>query len=418
MIRDRLRRWRGAPELPAPDRDPFRLRLYSAPWVLPGEGSPIRDGAAVMDIEDGTVLAVGDMDELARVWAGVHRAELDGMLMPGLVNANARLELTALSRADLEVPSGIGLRRWLRKISELRAETDRLDDDSRESQIRNAVRASLAEGTAAVGEITHSLRPVPAMGREGMYGVVFHELVTARRMAKALAAAAVQKAGVIPWPDGVRYRLAPDGLRATAKSAIKELAGIALEAGAETVIQMAGSDDDWDLRRAGETAAMQFLELLHDRMLLIHPLGGGRMIAEQAASTGAPVVLCPRSDLHVSGDLPPLVSYLESGCRVALGTDSSSSSPGMSVLREAAELHASYPEVPSMVLFGAATAGGADALGLETMGSLEEGRAPGLLSVDTHGVTPDDPYGWLLRAGNPDLSWLVRAAPPPLADVA
>jgi len=417
MIRDRLRRWTlgGSAGLPAP-RDRFRVRLYTAPWVLPGATGPIRDGAIAIDIDDGTVLDVGPREELVPRWRGVNQAELDGMLIPGLVNANARLELTALSRAP--VPQGIGLRRWLRKVSELRAETDNLDDQSREAQIRAAVRTSLAEGTAAVGEITHSLRPVPAMGREGMYGVVFHELMSARRMAKALAAAAVQKAGIIPWPDGVRYRLAADGLRATAKSALKELAEIAVEAGAETVVQMVEDDAEWGLRRAGETAAREFLDLLHDRMLLIHPLGGGRQVAEQASATGAPVVLCPRSDLHVSGDLPPLVSYLESGCRVALGTDSSSSSPDLSVLREAAELHASYPEVPSMVLFEAATAGGADALGLETMGGLEAGKAPGLLRVDTHGYTPDDPCGWLLRAGNPDLSWLVRAAPPPLHQAA
>jgi hypothetical protein len=45
------------------------------------------------------------------------------------------------------------------------------------------------------------------------------------------------------------------------------------------------------------------------------------------------------------------------------------------------------------------------------MGALEPGRAPGLLHVDT-GSTPDDPCGWLLRAGTPDLAWLARPAPP------
>jgi len=418
MIRDRLRRWTlgGSPGLPAQDADPSQVRLYTAPWILPGNSSPIRDGAVVMQVESGEVLAVGPRDDVVTAWNGVMRAELDGLLMPGLVNANARLELSALTRAT--VPRGIGLGRWLRKIAEMRAETDRLDDDSREAQIRTAVQASLHLGTAAVGEITHSLRPVPAMGREGMYGVVFHELKSARRMAKALAAAAVQKAGVIPWPDGIRYRLAPEGLRSTAKSALKELASIAVEAGAETVVMRAGSHDDWDLRRMGETAARQFFDLLHERMLLIHPLGGGRLVAEQAASTGAPVVLCPRSDLHVSGDIPPLVSYLESGCNIALGTDSLPSSRDMSVLQEAAELHASYPEVPSMVLLRAATAGGAEALGLETMGALAPGRSPGLLHVNSQGATPNDPCGWMLRAGQPDLSWLVRAAPPPLAQAA
>jgi len=415
MIRDRLRRWAtGSRSLPDLDRDPSQVRLYTAPWVLPGAAAPIRDGAVAIDLTDGRILAVGERGELLADWRGVLRADLDGILMPGMVNANAHLELTALTRS---VPSGLGLRRWARKLSELRAETDRLDDLSREAQIRTAVRRSLSVGTAAVGEITHSLRPVPAMGREGMYGVVFHELVSKRRMAKALAAAAVQKAGIVPWPDGIRYRLAPQGLRSAAVNVLKELAGVALEVGAETVIQMADAEEDWDPLRTGETAARSLREML-ERLVLIHPLGGGRQAAERAARTGAPVVLCPRSDVHVSGQRTPLVSYLESGCRIALGTNSTASSPDMSVLREAGELWASFPEVPSMVLFRAATEGGADALGLETMGALEAGRAPGLLHVDTAGRTPDDPCGWLLRAGTPDLSWLVRAAPPPLATAA
>ncbi len=416
MIRDRLRRWAsgGSRGLPDHDTDPTQVRLYTSPWVLPGAHAPIRDGAVAVDMESGRILGVGPRSELVGAWRGAHRADLDGILMPGMVNANAHLELTALTRS---VPSGLGLRRWIRKLAELRAETDRLDDRSREAQIRAAVRRSLAVGTAAVGEVTHSLRPVPAMGREGMYGVVFHELVSKRRIAKAIAAAAVQKAGIVPWPDGIRYRLAAQGLRSTAVHMLKELAGVALEVGAETVFEMAESEEDWDLLRTGETAARSLFDLL-DRLVLVHPLGGGRSAAERAARTGGPVVLCPRSDRHVTGEQTPLVSYLESGCRIALGTSSTASSPDLSVLREAAELHATFPEVPSMVLLRAATEGGADALGLETMGALEPGRSPGLLRIDTMGRTPNDPCGWLLRAGEPDLSWLVRAAPPPLSSAA
>ena len=374
MIRDRLRRWAtgGSRTLPSPDTDPSAVRLYTAPWVLPGASAPIRDGAVAVALDSGRVLAIGERSVLQAEWRGVLRADLDGILMPGMVNANAHLELTALTRS---VPRGIGVRRWLRKLAELQAETDRLDAESREAQLRSAVRRSLTVGTAAVGEITHSLRPVPAMGREGLYGVVFHELVSKRRMAKALAAAAVQKAGIVPWPDGIRYRLAPEGLRSAALTVLKELAGVVFEA-------------------------------------------DGRGVVERALRTGAPVVLCPRSELHLSGAQAPLISYLESGCRIALGTNSTASSPDLSVLQEAAELHAAYPEVPAMVLLRAATEGGADALGLETMGALEPGRAPGLLHVTTLGRTPDDPCGWLLRAGQPDLSWLVRAAPPPLVSAA
>jgi len=85
------------------------------------------------------------------------------------------------------------------------------------------------------------------------------------------------------------------------------------------------------------------------------------------------------------------------------------------VLREAAELFAAFPEVPALALLNAATSGGADALGLPTLGALEPGRAPGLLLADCGGRVPDDPANWLLREGEPELRWLVRAAPPALS---
>ena len=72
MIRDRLRRWTlgGSPGLPAPDADPSQVRLYTAPWILPGNSAPIRDGAVVMQVESGEVLAVGPRDDVVTAWNG------------------------------------------------------------------------------------------------------------------------------------------------------------------------------------------------------------------------------------------------------------------------------------------------------------------------------------------------------------
>jgi len=437
MIRDRLRRWaHEARSSLLEEQDASQVRVYHAPWVVPGMDAPIRDGAVAFDTM-GRVLACGSRADILVDFGWAQQAELEGILLPGLVNAHSQFELGPIPQEH----GGIGLTRWLRKLREVRRETERLDPDSREALVRVGVQRSVTAGTAAVGDVTNTLRAVPAMAREGLYGVVFHEITgfSPRRAAKALAAAAVAKARIVPWPDGIRYLLAPHSLYSTSGSVIRELCLKAMEKGAVTSIRLAEGEEEWDLLETGKGAArtlveaietwwdefsppgtdpisyMEDLGALHEQVMLVHMTTATRAMAQRASAANSPLVLCPRTNQRVSGRLPPLVSFLEEGCRIALGTAAAAETPDQSILMEAAELHAAFPEVPSLVLMGAATAGGADALGLESMGALAPGRSPGLLHVPTHGQTTEDPCGWLLRAGSPDLSWLERAGPPAMA---
>ena len=414
------------------ERDASRVCVYTAPWVMGAEG-PIREGAVVLD-HLGRVIAVGPFSDLRANFSWARRAELDGILMPGFINAHARLEVGQSER----LPEGLGLTRKLRALREMRRADDRLDPDSREAKIRAAVRASVASGNAAVGDVTDSLRAVPSMGREGLYGVVFHEIseFSPRKAAKALAAAAVERARIVPWPEGVRYRLAPHSLYSTAESTLRELFSRAVERGSVTAIRLAETDAEWDLLNEGGSTTQALVEAaaawwddfsppekdpltyveelggLSEQVMLVHMNQATREMVRRVGKANAPLVLCPRSALLDTGSLPPLPSFLEEGCRIALGTDSPATSPEQSVLREAAELHAAFPEVPAITLFSAATLGGADALGLHSMGSLEPGKAPGLLHAALGSTDTDDPAGWLLRAGDPDLAWISRPAPP------
>jgi cytosine/adenosine deaminase-related metal-dependent hydrolase len=435
MIRDRLRRLAGeALHRMEEERDASQLRIYTAPWVLTGEGAPIREGALVLDAE-GRVMDCGPAVDLVPRFRWAQRADLGGMILPGFVDAHARLELGGQSVPARER----GLRGRLRVLRDLHTASDQLDADSREARIRASVRGSVDAGTAAVGDVTSSLRAVRSMSREGLYGVVFHEIegFSKRKAARALAAAAAQRAGIVPWPDGINYRLAPHSLYSTAGHVVRDLLGKALEKGAVTAIRLAEAEDERDLLEFGGDAARHVADAiggllddfaapgldplayldelggLHSGVMLLHMTTASRDLVRRASRAGAPLVLTPRADLGQTGALPPLVSFLAEGCRVALGTAAGADRP--SVLREAAELHAAFPEVPSLVLFNAATGGGADALGLDSIGLLEPGRAPGVLHVDTGSRTPDDPCGWLLRAGTPDLQWLARPAPPAAA---
>ncbi len=435
MIRDRLRRWvHEASTALEEEQDSSQVQVYTAPWIVPGSAAPIRDGAVAFS-RHGQVLACGPREDVVEAFSWARRADLDGILLPGLINAHAHLEL---SGAREDIKDGIGLSRWLRKLRDLRTETEALDPHSREAHIRGGVRRSVDSGTAAVGEVSDTLRAVPAMAREGLYGAVFHEILgfSARRAAKALAAAAVEKAGIVPWPEGIRYLLAPHSPYSTSGAVIHELCTRALDKGAVTTIRLAEHEQEWDLIQTGKEAArtlveavescwdefrphegdplayMEDLGALNNRVMLVHMTTATRDMAARASRAGAPLVLCPRTNRKVAGRVPPLVSFLEEGCRVAIGTGTSTAAPDLSVLREAAELRAAYPEVPALSLVHAATAGGADALNLPGLGSLEPGRSPGLLHTSTGATTPNDPCGWLLDAGTPDFNWLERAAPP------
>jgi len=439
MIRDRLKRWaHEALTAIHEEQDSSQVRVYTAPWVIAGGPAPIRDGAVVFDVS-GRVLACGPRADVLDDFGWAQRAEMGGVLLPGLVDAHAQLELGGFH--GVEVPGGIGLTRFIHKLREVRRETEDLDPESREARIREGVRRSVGAGTAAVGDVSNTLRAVPAMSREGLYGIVFHEITgfSPRRAAKTLAAAAVAKARIVPWPEGIRYRLAPHSLYSTSGSTVRDLCLRAIEKGAVTTIRLAEAQEEWDLLDTGVGAARALVETmetwwdefhppgkdpvsymdelgaLNEGVMLVHMTTATREMVQKVSRAGAPLVVCPRAEQQVAGKLPPLVSFLEEGCRVALGTATATTSPDQSVLREAAELHASFPEVPPLVLVKAATEGGADALGLDMVGSLKPGRAPGLLHAIPDGPTPDDPSAWLLREGWHDVSWLERCAPPAFA---
>lgn len=108
------------------------------------------------------------------------------------------------------------------------------------------------------------------------------------------------------------------------------------------------------------------------------------------AETCTGVVLNVLSNLKLKSGVPPLRAYLDSGVRVALGTDNLSCSDAANMLQAmkltALLYSASHHErlaSPSEYVFRAATAGGAQALGHGgERGILEQGMAADLFTVD------------------------------------
>jgi len=413
------------------------LKVVSAPWVLPGRpedpgaaAAAIRDGAVALDGD--VVAAVGPRAELeARYDRGEH---LDAIVLPALVNAHLHLELSHLRG---RVPGGDGLAAW---VGRLMAERAAIGSAGAPAAMEAAAQELRAAGVAAVGEVSNTLASLEPLARAGLCGTVFHEVLgfTRERFERYREAARAER-GVRPVARGLRVVESPHAIYSTHREALEAL----LEAGPSTIhlaedpaerefchrgtgpfrrllesLGVGAAEID-ELRVRGVTPVLAVHRHLRPGHLLVHcvdlnDIPDGLRIG----NAGAIAVLCPRSNRHISGLLPPLdVFFCDPPpaprrlalAELAVGTDSLASSPSLAPLPELGLLRRAYPEVSAARLLPLAWNG--SAVGAPHVGRLTPGQAPGVLAAPLGGVRPEDPFEFLLETFGADgetrpLRWL------------
>jgi aminodeoxyfutalosine deaminase len=402
------------------------VRVVSARWVVPIERPPIADGAIAL-ADDGAVLAVGGRAELRAEFPHAVEERAQGVVLPGLVNAHCHLELSL----HVPVAGGQGLFAWAAALMQARAGD--LPEDIHAAATGAAAAARIC-GTAAIGDVGNSLAAVDGIGRAGLAGVVFHELVGSREAATgdALADAARERAEVPDWPKGLGYVPAPHAPYSAGPELLGRIFAAAAATGRATSIHLAEGEDEVALLRDGSGRWPAFLAGIGvdpatrvpgkspvaylaslgafetpTPPLLVHMVHAGADDRRIAREAGAPVVLCARSNLHIGGRLPDVDAFVAEGLSLAIGTDSPASVPDLSLWAEIATLAAHFPTVPAARWLDAATRGGARALGLRRFGALTPGARPGVLDVPVDDVA--NPLESLIRNPLPDLDWVARA---------
>ncbi|MFT3921400.1 MAG: amidohydrolase family protein [Myxococcales bacterium] len=409
------------------------LRGFEAPWLItgkPGE-APLAEGAVVFD-EVGRVLAVAPAQALRVLYAGLSFERIEGILLPGLVNAHVHLELSALRG---QTRSGGGFGPWVESMMTKRGEL--LPEQDLEA-IDAAVAELLAAGTVAVGEVTNTLASLESLRTAPLFGRIFHEVFGMRReTAQVMRGMAEQNHARQPaFPAHLSYCLAPHTLYSLHPQSVQELVVSARELGQRTSLHLSehaaeraflrdGSGPfaaflkarkvdpaDWDPPGVSPIAYADQLGVLGPEVIAVHLCATERRELEQVAQRGAPAVLCPRSNLFIELKLPPLYDILDVGLRPGLGTDSLASNTTLDVLAEAAALSDRFPSVDKGLLVSMATWYGAEALGLShRVGALAPGLAPGLLAVELANPVAD-PLPPILRSPPPKRRVLMRPALP------
>lgn len=377
------------------------VRIFHADHVLPGDAPPIADGAVVVDGE-GTILDVGPASDVLPRHAGAEVVRVRGVVLPGLVNAHTHLELSAMRG---KVSGGRGFIGWVDSLIELRSE---LQAEEEADAMAAAIEELVRTGTVAVGEVTNTLAAVKPLAQRGIGGCIFHEVFGQDRAAvlrrvEGLRAELEERHAAWPTSD-LTYAPAPHTLYTTHEDAVRALLEGAKTYGAPTSLHLAehaperraiesgdGPVPEWLFSRAKQRPEWpkvplfdfaESLGALAPSVLLVHLVEARADELARVAAKGGPVVLCPRSNLHIEMKLPPLLAVRAAGIEAALGTDSLASNASLDVLAEAKALADRFPGVPAWELVRMATWNGARALGREDLGRLAKGARPGVLAVD------------------------------------
>lgn len=366
-----------------------RVTVYSAGLVVPITAPPIVDGAVA--VRDGRILHVGERAWVLRSLAdrGLEPQEVHwpGVLAPGLVNAHTHLQYTGM--AEVGLGRYHGFEDWARAFDPVYERGRDWAADAADGAAR-----MIRSGTTAAADVVTDVTAASALHDAQLHGITYWEVMswTNADWARTGRRQVENALDALPTPPGTG--LSPHAPYSLDIEPLLEIPDIVRERGGRIHIhlgeaafesefahehahawQTAGLASFVELRDAGfGTSATEFVDQLGVLGPDCHIAHGVYMTARDRAilrERHTSVALCPRSNAVIGLEEPPIAAYLREGNPIAVGTDSLSSSPSLDLLADVAELariarSQGYTDRDLHArLLGAATLGGAHAMGID-----------------------------------------------------
>ncbi|MCP4805351.1 MAG: amidohydrolase family protein [Proteobacteria bacterium] len=303
----------------------------------------------------------------------------DGLALPGLINSHTHLELS--------VPLALGSHGLPDWVADLGMRSD-------DGAIQDAANAAYALGTAALADVSNTLATARFLSDSPLQGVLHSEVLGIDQSELPHRE--------LPAVDGFHVRTSPHAPYSTSPQLITQALG---QPGPTATIHL---DEDPDERRfladgtgpwadfirligrdlsafeppgCSPTAYLARLGVL-DKTALVHMVHASAEDLALVKKAGSTIVLCPRSNQHIGGQLPDVPAMLAADLPLALGTDALASSPDLDVLGEVRVLMNAFPKVHPEVWLRAATTFGARLLGLPHLGEFAVGKRPGIVLLE------------------------------------
>ncbi|MEJ5364342.1 MAG: amidohydrolase family protein [Desulfosoma sp.] len=376
------------------------VHIHRAPWVFPGIGPAIADGAVA--VRGDHIVDVGKAPDLVSRYGGGATRLWDHeatALLPAAINAHIHLDFSGLSFPRPGEPPGFA--RWVFSVFE--AKGGQSPAERRDARGKGRAEAA-ATGTIWLGDVINA----PLDGVEEARGIPYE-----RRFVEVLGFCAKSLQEVLPAAHDVEtmsWPLAAHSLYGTSWDVIRQAKewtrtrGLpfsihAAEHREETTFVRDGTgfcrdllaflgrwDDAWRPSGTSPVRTLEALGVLDPQTLLVHMVHVDSEDWDITARRGACVCFCPRSNLWIEGTLPKIEEAIRRKIPCALGTDSRASNEDLNLFREAAAVLDAYPGLEPAVVLRMMTLGGARALGLEgSWGVLGPGAGTPFLAVPVSG---------------------------------
>lgn len=375
---------------------------YSADYVCPVSHAPIAQGVIVTD-------AVGTILDICN--PGTHDPasvrHLPGLLVPGFINTHCHLELSHLQSV---IPTGTGLIEFIKDIVTKR--------DRQREQILDAIaqadRQMLAEGIMAVGDISNTMDGLATKVRSDITYYSFVEMfdfMSAEWTPRAVAQYTpvyqdyLQAGQLVSAVPHAPYTVS-DQLYQYIHTLNSPEATISIhnqETVHENQLFLTGEGDFPDFFRrfgvdfhspvSGRTAIHHALERLdsQQRTLFVHNTQSNLHDIQTALAWNKRTywATCANANLYIENRLPNYKNFLQAGAKLTIGTDSLASNWQLSVLAEMKTILCYNSWLTLEEVLKWATLHGAEALGLaHQLGSLQPGKKPGLIHLNTRAEDP------------------------------
>ncbi len=379
-------------------------RVLQARWLALSADRWLEGGGIV--VEQGRVARVLERTALRR-WcrrAGVLARDLGaGVLAPGLVNAHAHLDLSALAGrlAPVERERSGDFPAWIRGLLAERMSSAFQARDP-DADIRAGARRCLATGTTAVGDIDASGRVRSALARSGPRVRIFREVLDVGLSERRKATLSGVARGLPPH-QRLSEGLSPHAPYTVSDELLAAAAGLVRKRALPVAMHWAETEDEVAAMAAGTgplaellpdaprgpgRARLEAAGLLGERTLLIHANHPARGERAAVARSGAHVVHCPGSHAFFGRERFALAAWRRAGVPLALGTDSLASNVDLDMRREMRLLRQAAPGLAPGQAFELATAAGGRALGLPC-GTLEPGSWADAVLFEAPGDGPE-----------------------------
>jgi cytosine/adenosine deaminase-related metal-dependent hydrolase len=378
-------------------------RLLTADRIHDGKGF-LPQGAALELTEDGRIVAIHP--------EGKEGAEqLQGILVPGFVNAHCHLELSHMKGM---IPQGSGLIPFLQHVTKERHD---FSDEQKKVDRHEAYAELLRNGVVAVGDICNTSDTVELrkLGQLHMHTFVeclgFTEAFAAGRLAysqEVLSTFKEHKVDTVLLRETVvphaPYSVSPTLFKLISDAEPGSLLSIHnQESAAENeyyqnktggvcdLLHGLGINSDF-FEPSGKSSLQTYLPWLDEGhpLILVHNTFSAPDDVELAYARAQAVYwcLCPNANQYIEGRLPDVPTLSQRTDRICIGTDSLASNTQLSVLAELQVLHAAFPEIGWESLLRWGTSNGAAALQMQdVVGSFTPGLAPGVVLLSS--LEPD-----------------------------